>query len=123
MLTNICHIIRVDGVDRTRLHKEDRMPNTETTSDVDVRGPSYRTCNSCHTRPAIGVANITGPDGEVTLTLPVCERCTPTPDTGWVDLYAPWCDDCNIYHSDILSCRYFEPVQDHFHQLGDINGI
>lgn len=67
-------------------------------------GPKYRTCESCRTKPAIGVASLTGEDGEVALAIHVCEQCAPHIEGSWVDLYNPYCNECGIYHAATVTC-------------------
>jgi len=63
-------------------------------------GPSYRTCESCHTRVAVGVAT-----QYAAPVVHVCERCRPDPDFGWTfEPYFEVCGTCLAPHGGI-ECR------------------
>ena len=67
-------------------------------------GPTYHTCDSCHTRVAVGVATyVDGRGGEAAFR--VCERDIPARDQEHIriELYEPECRLCGGAHSP--ECR------------------
>ena len=58
-------------------------------------GPKYRVCQSCFSRPSIGVVTTEGA-GSLFFEH-VCERCSPP--VGQFELYRPPCDVCQVIHN------------------------
>lgn len=71
-----------------RLPKVERQP----------AGPSAKTCESCHTRWAVGIAT------DRAFTIHVCERCRPDGQSFTFDPYQGYCPVCLTPHRG-ASCR------------------
>jgi len=67
---------------------------------VEAQGPTFQTCESCHTRIAVGVAS----DNTRGYMIHVCERCRPDDTTLGFTLYEGYCPVCLTPHGG-PSCR------------------